>query len=88
LQRRAEFMKKQRDLLNEKKRLERERQLDTFMKESKKSGEPSRPMSSRLARSVIAGEPNGPNMSDDEKKKLEARLALAEILKKEVINKK
>lgn len=86
-------MQKQRELLAEKKKIERQKQLDKFMKESEKSGEPVRPMSSRAARSVLSGaEPSdikkstSSGESEEERKKIEARKALAEILKKEVIN--
>ena len=97
LKRRSEFMEKQRELLTEKKRVERQKQLENFMQQS--NGEEgslmqARPMSSRAARSVLAGaEPNqipqsslSSNKSDQERKKMEARKALAETLKKEVIN--
>lgn len=86
--RRAEFMQKQRELLAEKKKVERQKQLEKFMHESEKSGEPIRPMSSRAARSVLQdAEPSElSKSSQDERKKLEARKALAETLKKEVIN--
>lgn len=94
LERRAEFMRKQRDLLNEKKKIERQKQLDAFMRESEKSGEPQRPMSSRAARAVLSGadpidlqQPLSRSSRDEEeRKKLEARRALAETLKREVIN--
>ncbi len=60
------------------------------MHESEKSGDPVRPMSSRAARNVLQGhEPNNDTSSksaQEERKKLEARKALAETLKKEVIN--
>lgn len=92
LERRAEFMRKQRELLIERKRIEREKQLESFVKESEKQKE-ARPMSSRVARAVLDGvEPtiiaNKTLNADEEKerKKLEARRALAEKLKKEVIN--
>lgn len=81
-------MQKQRDLLAEKKKVEREKQLEKFMRESEKSGEPVRPMSSRAAKSILKdAEPNQLSQNAlDERKKLEARKALAETLKKEVIN--
>lgn len=93
IERRAEFMRKQRDLLNEKKKIERQNQLDRFMRESEKSGEPKRPMSSRAARSLLSGadpvdlqQPLSSSRSEEERKKLEARKALAETLKREVIH--
>lgn len=93
LERRAELMRKQRDLLNEKKKIERQQQLDEFVHESKRSGEPARPMSSRAARAVLSGadpidlqQPLSSRRAEEESKKLEARRALAETLKREVIN--
>lgn len=86
-------MRKQRDLLNEKKKIERQKQLDAFMRESEKSGEPKRPMSSRAARAMLSGadpvdlqQPMSRSRDEEERKKLEARRALAETLKREVIN--
>ena len=82
-------MRKQREILTEKKRQERQKQLDKFMHESERSGDPVRPMSSRAARSVLSGaDPSTSTsqlQSQEERKRLEARLALAETLKKEVI---
>ncbi len=55
LKRRAEFMEKQRELLTEKKRVERQKQLEKLMQQSTRDGEnllQARPMSSRVARSV------------------------------------
>lgn len=86
-------MRKQRDLLNKKKNEERQKQLDAFMRESERSGEPRRPMSSRAARAVLSGadpvdlqHPISDSKAEEERKKLEARRALAETLKREVIN--
>ena len=80
-------MRKQRELLLERKRIEREKQLETYVKNNEKH-EP-RPMSSRAAKASLDGvEPvvNKKNTDDEkERKKLEARRALAETLKKEVI---
>lgn len=80
-------------MLNEKKKIERQKQLDAFMRESEKSGEPKRPMSSRAARAVLSGadpadlqQPSSNSRSEEERKKMEARRALAETLKREVIN--
>lgn len=89
-------MQKQRELLAEKKRVEREKQLDKFMRQSEQSGAPKRPQSSRAARSLLSGAdpqdikqvPAGSSRGDDERKRIEARKALAETLKKEVINSK
>ena len=90
LEKRAEFMRKQRDVLAEKKRHEREKQLDQFVRQSEQAGQPMRPMSSRAARNILSGaEPGEINQtssrSEEERKRLEARKALAETLKKEVI---
>lgn len=85
-------MRKQRDLLNEKKRLERQKQLDQFTREAERGGAPKRPMSSRAARSVLSGadpvelQQQQQPRSDEERKRLEARRALAETLKREVVN--
>ena len=87
-------MRKQRDILTEKKRVERQKQLDMFMDLAKKEGGNSRPMSSRAARKILSGaDPteikeatSSSSRSDEERKRLEARIALAETLKKEVIN--
>ena len=80
-------MRKQREVLLERKRIEREKQLESYVKNTAKS-EP-RPMSSRTARAALDGETtvNTKTSAEDEKerKKLEARRALAETLKKEVI---
>jgi len=86
LERRSDFMRKQRELLLERKRIEREKQLQNYVKESEKH-EP-RPMSSRTAKASLDGvEPKKTNPEEEkERKKLEARRALAEILRKEVIN--
>lgn len=105
LKRRAEFMEKQRDILTEKKRAERQQQLEQYMRQEQRQGAapgpagPSmtaaRPMSSRAARSVLRGAQaehipqatlNAKSASDEESKRQEARRALAETLKKEVIN--
>lgn len=99
LRRRAEFMEKQRDILTEKKRVERQKQLEQYMRqEQRQGGAPGgagRPMSSRAARSVLRGAEaedipqaalNAKSASDEERKRAEARRALAETLKKEVIN--
>ena len=90
-------MQKQRDLLTEKKRVEREKQLEQFVRDSERQngGEQMRPMSSRAARKVLNGaEPSditqtassNSTRSEEERKRLDARRALAETLKKEVIN--
>ena len=97
LKRRAEFMQKQRDLLAEKKNIERQKQLAAFVDDQRNNnGAPLRPMSSRAARKVLDGaEPSdiaqaasaaNSTRSEEERKRLEARRALAETLKKEVIN--
>ena len=90
-------MQKQRDLLTEKKRVEREKQLEQFVRDSERQngGEQTRPMSSRAARKVLNGaEPSdieqtassNSTRSEEERKRLDARRALADTLKKEVIN--
>ena len=80
-------MRKQRELLLERKRIEREKQLENYVKDTQKI-EP-RPMSSRAARASLDGADPVVNKSsaedEKERKKLEARRALAETLKKEVI---
>jgi len=100
LKRRAEFMEKQRHLLTEKKRAERARQLEQYMASTKSGGgggasAQARPMSSRAARSVLKGADaedipqaslNTKSVSDEERKRAEARRALAETLKREVIS--
>ena len=100
LQRRAQFMEKQRQLLTEKKRAERARQLEQYMASSKAGGgggaaAQARPMSSRAARSVLKGAEaedlpqaslNAKSVTDEERKRVEARRALAETLKREVIS--
>lgn len=89
IEKRAEFMRRQRDILAEKKRVERQKQIDELVKESRRTGE--RPMSSRAARSVLSGADPAEmtqSGSDEERKKLEARKALAETLRKEVVNRK
>jgi len=100
LDKRAEFMRKQRELLLEKKKVEREKQLEKFVKESEKTDN-FRPMSSRAARVALqnsdASTASGTSAShtqptkvdaqdDKEKKALEARRALANTLKREVLN--
>lgn len=84
-------MRRQRDILADKKRIERQKQIDELVKESRRTGD--RPMSSRAARSVLSGaDPAEINQSlagsEEERKKIEARKALAETLRKEVVNKR
>ncbi|RNA16661.1 cilia- and flagella-associated 36 isoform X1, partial [Brachionus plicatilis] len=91
IERRADFMRRQRDILAEKKRVERQKQIDELVRESRRTGD--RPMSSRAARSVLSGaDPadinHSSSSSDEQRKKIEARKALAETLRKEVVNKK
>lgn len=96
LKRRAEFMEKQRELLTEKKRVERQKQLDQYVRAHDSTVlNHTRPMSSRAARSLIKGAEsedipqstlNAKSVSDEERKRVEVRRALAETLKKEVIN--
>ena len=95
LKRRAEFMEKQRELLTEKKRVERQKQLDQYVRANGEKANQVRPMSSRAARSLLKGAEsddlpqstlNTKSITDEERKRAEARRALAETLKKEVIN--
>ncbi|XP_022110006.1 cilia- and flagella-associated protein 36-like isoform X1 [Acanthaster planci] len=87
LKKREEYLKKQRDLLIEMKRKEREK---NFKKETEsQSKASSRPKSARAARQATAGEVKvDPATSAEQEKKLKMRLALADRLKKEVINEK
>jgi hypothetical protein len=94
-------MRKQREILLQKKQAERQKQLDSFVKETENTKN-FRPMSSRAARAVLAHPDNATKLADSsssktaskqssiddekDKKKLDARRALAEVLKKEVIN--
>lgn len=92
-------MRKQREILLQKKQTERQLQLDSFVKETENTKN-FRPMSSRAARAVLANPENANKLVDSskeatkkssiddekERKRLEARRALAEVLKKEVIN--
>ena len=95
-------MRKQRELLGEKKHVERQKQLEQFVRRAEHTGEPQRPMSSRAARSVLSGvEPeqivtaalqsssslSSGGSGGEERKRLEARKALAATLKREVIGK-
>ena len=92
-------MQKQREILAERKRIEREYELAKFVNEEK-SDEPTsqnfnRPMSSRAARKVLSGvdpskikesvDQTSYLTSEEERRRLEARKALAETLKREVI---
>ena len=77
LKRRTEFLKAQRDKLLAMKKAEREKQLE----EVEKSQMKSRPKSARAARSAFGGK-STPKIDP---KTLEARRALAEKLKAEVI---
>jgi hypothetical protein len=93
LERRADFMKQQRDILTENKRLERQKELDKFVNnQSESGGQPQRPMSSKAARNYLSSGSNSLNTSkssdSEEMKRAEARRALADTLKREVINTK
>jgi len=83
---RIEYLKQQRDRLLAMKKNEREKQLDQYSKtESKK-----RPTSARVARQAVSGggaEAAKPAVSAEDAKKIAMRKALAEKLRKEVINK-
>ena len=78
LKRRTEFLKAQRDKLLAMKKAEREKQLEEVEKSSQMK---SRPKSARAARSAFGGK-STPKIDP---KTLEARRALAEKLKAEVI---
>merc|ERR1719367_1216042 len=78
LKKRTEFLKAQRDKLLAMKRAEREKQLEDVEKSSQMK---SRPKSARAARSAFGGK-STPKIDP---KTLEARRALAEKLKAEVI---
>ena len=82
---RIEYLKQQRDRLLAMKKNERKKQLDQYSKtESKK-----RPTSARVARQAVSGgaEAAKPAVSAEDAKKIAMRKALAEKLRKEVINK-
>ena len=86
MKRRAEYLKQQRDKLLALKRQEREKNLTKYTEQQPKA----RPTSARAARRVIAGEQvdsPAPKSSEDEAKKLAMRRALADCLKREVIDK-
>jgi len=80
---RVEYLKQQRDHLLALKKAEREKQLDQYSKtESKK-----RPTSARVARQAVSGVEVKPAESAEDARRMAMRKALAEKLKKEVINK-
>ncbi|XP_071963543.1 uncharacterized protein [Antedon mediterranea] len=85
LKKREAYLKQQRDQLMEMKKKEREKSLNNF---SKKEQSKARPQSSRAAKNATAGDvkvKSGNQESED--KKLKMRMALAERLKQEVIQK-
>lgn len=86
MKRRAAYLKQQRDKLMDLKRQEREKNLTKYTEQQPKA----RPTSSRAARQVTAGEqvPSPAAKSDkDGEKKLAMRRALADVLKREVVDK-
>lgn len=86
MKRRAAYLKQQRDKLMDLKRQEREKNLTKYTEQQPKA----RPTSSRAARQVTAGEqvPSPTAKSDkDGEKKLAMRRALADVLKREVVDK-
>lgn len=80
LQKRAEYLRQQRDKLLASKKTERTKHLNIY----EESQPQKRPKSSRAARSVIGGHQAQHNVDE---KTLEMRVALAQKLKKEVIGK-
>ena len=87
LGRRTEYLKQQRDKLLAMKKQERQKQLATYTEQQPKD----RPTSSRAARRVTAGEqaesPASKPSKEEEEKKLAMRRALADCLKREVVDK-
>lgn len=88
LKRRTEYLKQQRDSLLRMKQQEREKKLHKYTEEQPKA----RPTSARAAHRVTAGErvtsPSGSgSASPTDEKKLAMRRALADVLKREVIEK-
>ena len=83
---RIEYLKQQRDRLLSLKKAEREKQLDNY---SKTESSKKRPTSARVARQAVSGGGGDtkPAASAEDAKKFAMRKALAEKLKKEVINK-
>ncbi|KAK3747134.1 hypothetical protein QZH41_015122 [Actinostola sp. cb2023] len=86
MKRRTEYLKLQRDKLLQMKKQQREKNLVKFTEDQPKT----RPMSARAARRATAGEhsglaPSAASPPDD--KKLAMRRALADVLKREVIDK-
>lgn len=86
MKRRAEYLKQQRDKLLALKKQEREKSLAKFTEQQPKA----RPTTSRAAHRVTAGEqvePLASQSSEQDAKKLAMRRALADVLKREVIDK-
>lgn len=81
IEKRAQYLKQQRDMLIARKKSAREKSLDAF----EKSQPTARPKSSRAARQATQGDVKVDAQVDE--KKLAMRKALAECLKKEVIDK-
>lgn len=92
MSKRIEYLKQQRDRLLSLKKAEREKQLEDY---SKTESSKKRPTSARVARQAVSGVPNvgagaggdKPEVSKEDVKKMAMRKALAEKLKKQVINK-
>ena len=90
MEKRAAYLKQQRDRMLELKKIEREKQLHQYTKGQSKQ----RPTSARVARQAISAEPpSQPTQeassqpSEEEVKRIAMRKALAAKLKKEVIYK-
>lgn len=86
MKRRAEYLKQQRDKLLALKKQEREKSLTEYTEQQPKA----RPTTSRAARRVTAGEQVeslASKSSEEEAKKLAMRRALADVLKREVVDK-
>ena len=82
MKKREQYLKEQRNRIQEMKNQEREKQLLTYTKTA-----PQRPASARVAKKAISGEASDEPMSADEQKKLAMRRVLAERLKKQVVYK-
>ena len=84
LKRRQEYLKQQRDKLLALKKQTRENHLTKFTEQQPKA----RPTSARTARRMTAGEKvESSSNHDEDKKKFAMRRALADALKREVIDK-
>ncbi|XP_071490150.1 uncharacterized protein [Diadema antillarum] len=84
LEKRAQYLKQQRDMLIARKKSARENSLDEFEKRQTTA----RPKSSRVARQAIQGDVKPEPEAQVDEKKMAMRKALAQCLKNEVIDKK